>query len=61
MTVAENRVVYKVVKVDTMIEEVDMKVVASMFDSMAEYWVGNFGAIVDKVGIVDNLNTMDLG
>ena len=36
-TIVEDRVMYKVVKVDTMIVEVDTKVVASMFDVMVVY------------------------
>ena len=60
-TIVEDKVAYKVVKIGTMIVEVDTKVAASMFDAMVVCWVGNFGAIFDKVGIVDNLHTMDLG
>ena len=48
-------------KIGTMIVKVDMKVAASMFDAIVLCWVGNFGAIVDKVGIIYNLHTMDLG
>ena len=33
-TIVKDRVVYKVVKVDTIIVEVDMKVATSMFDPM---------------------------
>ena len=60
-TDVEDKVAYKVVKIGVMIVELDTKVVASMFDVVVVCWVGNFGAIVDKVGVVDNLHIMDLG
>lgn len=61
MIIVEDKVAYKDVEVDTKVVEVDMKVVASMYDAMVVYYAKMFEAIVDKVEVVANLHTMDLG
>ena len=57
MIVVENRVAYKVVEVDRRF----VVHMASMMDAMVVYSMGNFGATANKVGVVSNLHTMDLG
>ena len=53
----EDKVAYKVVEVDRRF----VVHMASMVDAMFVYSMEIFGTIADKVGVVANLHTMDLG
>ena len=57
MIVVEDKVAYKVVEVDRRF----VVHMASMPDAMVVYFVENFGTAANKVGVVSNLHTMDLG
>ena len=57
MIAMEDRVAYKVVEVGrTFVVHM-----VSMLDSMVVYSMKIFGTTTDKVGVVANLHTMDLG
>ena len=57
MIAMEDKVAYKVVEVDRRF----LVHVVSMPHAMVVYYAKFFGTIADKVGVVANLHTMDLG